>query len=273
MERVKILSFVALTQYVMRYAVMMPLTQSAGVEMQISELTFAALVASSMCIAASICRQNTKTIHLIICATGLLTGGGIIWMIGVSSMITVYIMVALMVTFYFSFYRHQFLVGNIYVAIFSAMIPLPILLEIPLIYRIYGQNPALVSNLNFAIYIVIFLAVFIFLTALLCEFLRDTEDFENDNISDDCQSFPFVMGSPFVKQTIICINAALIIMICCLYFLLLRDITGWFSFLYLLFLIVIPILLVSWKVHFAETGDHYRRACNLMKMTLIAGVA
>ena len=293
------LVMIAFTQYVMRYAVIFPLAQSHGVDFQLSGFTFFLLVFSTMCTAAAgyaindyfdvktdkinrpgkvvvgrkIGRHKAVMIHIIICATGILLGGYVTWKAGIAELALMYIVVAAMLWLYSLVYKRQFLIGNIIVALFSALVPMLVLLDIPPIYKSYGQFLLEQgASLNVAVYWISGVAVFAFLTSLSREIIQDAEDFEGD-AAYGCRSLPIVMGDRFTKWTIIGINAVTVVLTGIVYGFFLRHTSGWFSFFYLLLLLIVPVVFISWKVHQAATSDDYRRAAIWMKWVMLAGIA
>ena len=292
------LLLIAFTQYVMRYAVILPLANLHGVELQLNGFTFFCIVLSTMCTAAAgyaindyfdmktdninrprkvvvgkaINRHKTVMAHGILCAAGILLGGYVTWMAGIPELVLVYIMVAGLLWLYSFTYKRQFLIGNIIVALFSALVPMMALLDIPPIYQSSG---AILlergANLNFAVFWILGVAVLAFLTTLSHEIIKDAEAFEGD-FTYGCRSLPIVMGDGYTKWTIIGINAIIVVMLALVYQFFLRQLHGFFSFLYILLLLIIPIVFISWKVLKAATSDDYHRAGDWMIRVMIAGV-
>jgi len=292
------LLLIAFTQYMMRYAVILPLVQLHGVKFQLSGFTFFCIVLSTMCTAAAgyaindyfdvktdkinrpgkvvvgraINRHKTVMAHGILCAAGILLGGYVTWSAEIPELVLVYIMVAGMLWLYSFTYKRQLLIGNIIVALFSALVPMMALLDIPPIYKSYGsffleQD----ANLNFSVFWILGVAVFAFLTTLSHEIIKDAEAFEGD-ATYGCRSLPIVMGDRFTKCTIIGINTIIVVLIVFVYQFFLRQLFGFFSLLYLLLLLIFPIVFISWKVHQATTSNDYRQASNWMIWVLLSGI-
>jgi len=290
---------IAFTQCVMRYAVILPLAQSHGVEFQLSGFTFFCLVFSTMCTAAAgyaindyfdvktdkinrpdkvvvgkyISRRKTMLSHIVLCATGILLGGYVTWAAGIPELVMVYIAASGILWLYSTIYKRQFLIGNVIVALSFALVPMMVLLDIPPIYSTYGQ--ILLdkgANLNFAMFWILGVAVFAFLTALSHEIIKDAEDFEGD-VAYGYNSLPVVLGDQCTKWAIIGINVSVVAMLGIVYGWFLRHMAGYFSFFYILLLLVVPVTLISWKVLKATTCDDYRRAGNWMKLVMLAGIA
>jgi len=293
------LLLIAFTQYVMRYAVILPVANLYGVEFQLSGFTFFCIVLSTICTAAAgyaindyfdmktdninrprkvvvgkaINRHKTVMAHGILCAAGILLGGYVTWMAGIPELVLIYIMVAGMLWLYSFTYKRQFLIGNIIVALFVALVPMITLLDIPPIYKSYSailleQG----ANLNFAVFWILGVAVFVFLTILSHEIIKDAEAFEGD-FTYGCRSLPIVMGDGYTKWTIVGINIIIIVLLVVVYQFFLHQIFGFFSFLYILLLLIVPIIFICWKVLKATTSDDYRRAGNWMIWVMLAGIS
>ena len=293
------LLMIAFAQYVMRYSVIMPTAHLYGVELQLSGFTFFCIVFSTMCTAAAgyaindyfdvktdkinrpgkvvvgrdINRHKTVMTHIALCSAGIFLGGYVTWKSGIPQLALVYMMIAGMLWLYSSIYKRQFLTGNLIVALFSALVPLMVLLDIPPIYEAYAAILlAQGANLNFAVFWILGVAVFAFLATLSLEIIKDAEDFEGDAVYG-CRSIPIVLGDRYSKWIIIFINASIVALLVLAYQLFLSLLTGSFSFLYILFLLVIPIFFISWKVFKATSIDEYQCAAKWMKWVMIAGIA
>ena len=293
------LLMIAFTQYVMRYAVIMPLVQLYDVKFRLNGFTFFCVVFSTICTAAAgyaindyfdiktdqinrpgkvvvgkaINRHKTVLTHGILCAAGILLGGYVTWMAGIPELVLLYVVVAGILWLYSFTYKRQFLIGNIIAALFSALVPMMALLDIPPIYSAYGtflleQG----ANLNFAVFWILGICVFAFLTTFSHEIIKDAEAFEGD-VAYGCRSLPVVLGDRYTKWSIIGVNASIIVMLGLVYQIFLRQMSGYFSFFYLLLLLVIPLAFISWKVLKATTDSDYRRAGNWMKWVMLAGTA
>jgi len=290
---------IAFTQCVMRYAVILPLVRLYGVEFQLSDFTFFCVVFSTICTAAAgyvindyfdvktdninrpakvvvgrtIARRKAMKTHIILCTTGVLLGGYVTWKAGIPELALVYIVVAGMLWLYSSVYKRQFLIGNIIISLFFALVPMLALLDIPPIYKVYG-NFLLEKgvNLDLALYWIMGVAVFAFLITMSNMIIRDAGDFEGD-AAYGCRSLPIVMGDRWTKWTIVGIIATIIVLLCLIFYIFLRQFSGAFSFFYLLLLLVLPLIFICRKVLKATTCNDYRRAGNQMKWVMVAGIA
>ena len=160
--------------------------------------------------------------------------------------------------------------GNLIVALGTAMIPLQLAyFDISALIQTYG--PAMVAKgLSFKIlfaWLATF-ALFAFLTNLVREMIKDLEDFEGD-ASYGCNSLPVVLGISATKVVIIALNLLTIGLLTYVYFTYITDpLSKW----YLLFLIVIPLLLVSYYLTRAKTQKHFHWLSQAIKLIMLMGI-
>jgi len=281
-----LLIMIPVTLYMMRYTVIFPLIKEYGFEFQLSSFTFLCLGLSLICMAAAgyaisdyfekfpeqIQWDKSIALYIILCLSGILLGGYVTLEVGMSKLIFLYIVVAILLWMYSAIYKRQILIGNIIIAMISAMIPLSVLLDIPPIYSFYGQ---FAINLNFAVFWIIGIAIFIFVTVFLYAIIKDIEEFEA-NIDYDWKTLPFVMGDRYTKKVIIGINTAIITMLFFVYFkfeIFFIQNSPFISFFYLISLLIIPLLYITWKVYKAVTPNDYRQAGNTIKILWLAALA
>jgi 4-hydroxybenzoate polyprenyltransferase len=297
------LLIIAFTQWMMRYAIIQPVVRMYGFELQMSGFTFFCLVLSTICTAAAgyaindyfdvkadyinrpddvvvgktISRRKAMLAHIVLCVSGILLGGYVTWSAGVAKFVLIYLFVAGMLWLYSFIYKRQFLIGNIIVAFFTALVPLMPLLDIPPVYSAYHQDFAGTGiNLNLAVEWILGFAGFAFLTTLSREIIKDAEDFEGD-VAYGCRSLPVVLGSTCTKWVIICTNTVITGAVACIFWKYLRYApTGqfdYFSLIYLSVSLIVPLSWVSRLVYKTVTNNDYRKAGNVMKIIMLAGTA
>ena len=296
------LLIIAFTQYMMRYTLIWPSVESYGYELQLNGFTFFCIVLATMCTAAagyaindyfdvkadninrpgrvivgnSISRRKAMKIHSIFCVLGVLLGGYVTWEAGVPLLVLLFILVAGMLWLYSFTYKRQFLIGNLIVSLFTALVPMLVLLDIPPLHNEY-RNELLAMGRDFypAMFLIMGFAAFAFLTTLSREIIKDTEDFEGD-AAYGCRSVPITLEITYTKQIIVGINLLIIIAIEYVFWRFFRyDSSGHFdylSFFYTFGLLVIPLLWLSRKVYQANTSADYRNAGNWMKAVMLFGI-
>jgi len=292
MKRVQVLVVIPLLTYFKRYTVIYPLIKTYDIEFQLSCFSFLCLVLAMMCLCVSYLivdffdrsrpvsgldpdrGPNTSGKSFFwfatVCAVGLIPTAYLTWKTGEISILYVYFSVAIVLWLLANVYRKQMLVGNLVIAILSALIPLTVLLDINQLQGFYGKYALI---FDFATYSIIGFALFVFLTVLVYDMICDIAEFESD-VDYDWKTLPFVMGDRFTKKVIIAIIATIIAALFYAYIkyeIFFNTIGILFSFFYLLFLLVIPLLFTIWKIHKASSGNDYRSAGNIIKLVILAG--
>lgn len=297
---------VIITMVLMRYAVLDPLVKKIGIvlnsnpsqevsmQLQLPLLDFILLVAATVLITAGgyvindyfdiktdlinrgkvivgtkIDRRTAMMWHFILNFLGIVIGLYISWRAGYTMMGTLFIIVSGLLYFYSASYKRQFLVGNIIVAILTAAVPMLVAIyEWPSLYRYYAANAIETPDLDFILYWVGGFSVFAFLTTLAREIIKDIEDFEGD-LAYGRNTLPVVLGITTSKI----ISAVLVITIIILLYL-----TWYFyvndriTLIYVSVAIVIPLLLVFFRLIKNNGRENIHSASNIMKIAMLTGV-
>ncbi len=299
--RVKNLLIIAFTQYLMRYAVIFPMLESRGYESQFSNLNFFLLVLTTMLIAAAgyaindyfdtstdmlnrpktvvvgkhIKRRSVMNLHIILNITAIVIGFYISWQINLWKLVYIYILITGLLWFYSSSYQKMFLVGNVIVALLTAMVPLmTVLYEIPPLNAKY-YDVLLMINDNF--YDVFFwiagFSIFAFITTLNREIIKDTEDFEGDNAYGS-RSLPVVAGIKTSKIVTASISFLTIVLIIFTYFYLIHipQNVDFVSIIYIAILLVFPNLFLIFKIFKAKEKRDWKIIGDISKLIMLFGV-
>ncbi len=296
---------VAATQYLMRYAVIDSILQfynnhSNGefyFTLQISDLNFFILVLATVLVTAAgyvindyfdtktdnlnkpemvvvgryVSRRQAMIIHLILNILGIILGTYVSWRIGHLKFGLIFVLIAGILWYYSTTYKRQLLIGNIIVALLTAMVPLLVVLfELPMLNKAYS-GILLEYNQTFLpiFYWVAAFAFFAFLTNLIREIIKDMEDFEGD-AAYGRNSLPIVGGTFISKAIIITLLFFVLAAIIFAYvqFLTQSEISMW----YLLIFEVLPILFIITKIILAKTKKDYSIASLAMKVIMTFGV-
>ncbi len=300
------LSIVILTMVLMRYAVIAPLlgkigvvlTQGTGEELpvtlQFPWYDFIILVAATVFITAGgyvindyfdiktdlinkgkvivgtkIPRRTAMMYHNIFNIVGVAAGFYISWKAGYTMMGALFLIVSGLLYFYSASYKRQFLVGNIIVAVLTAMVPLLVAFyEWPSLYRYYAVNANSVPEINIIFYWVGGFALFAFLTTLTREIIKDIEDFEGD-IAYGRNTIPVVLGILPSKIVSVCLIFLTIILLYLTWFFFVNDMI---TLIYITAGVVLPLFLVIYKVFISQNRKQLHSASNIMKIAMVAGI-
>jgi len=296
------LLIIAFTQYAMRYLIMEPLLPTASFSLQFSNLHFFLLVMATLFIAAagyiindyfdtrtdrinkpekvvvgiSVNRRTAMTMHTIFNLIGVGIGIYLSIHIGVVSMSFIFFLTAGLLWFYSTNYKRQFLVGNLTVAFLTAMVPLIVVLfEIPMLNKEYGTIMLQYnSSFNYIFIWVAGFSIFAFLTTLIREIIKDTEDFEGD-AAYGMKTLPIAAGIPLTKAILTVLITGTVFL---LVFILVKFImfsaaqTDYISLTYFAAFLVIPFIILLTLILIARDKADYHRASVLIKMIMLFGV-
>ncbi len=301
--RIQNLLIIAATQYMMRLFIVEPILAVNGFVPQLDHLHFFLLVFSTMAITAAgyvindyfdmktdllnrpstvivgrkISRRWAMIIHIIINGAGILTGIYLAWHIGILSLGVAYLLAAGILWFYSTTYKRQFLVGNIIVAVFTAMVPFVVVIfEIPMLNKTYRE--ILIANhmnFNHLLAWVGGFSFFAFLSTLIREIIKDIEDFEGDSAYGR-NTMPVVLGIRFAKIVVLVLILAIITSLIYVYARFLYhdpegnpDLLslGWFTLL-----LVIPFMYLLYRMLAAKEKKDYHACSQITKLIMLAGI-
>ena len=296
------LLIIAATQYAMRYLIMKPLLPSDLFTLQLGDFQFGLLVLSTIFIAAAgyiindyfdtqtdminkparvvvgvrVGRRVAMILHAMFNIFGVGIGIYLSFYIHLPSLSLVFMLASGLLWFYSTNYKKQFLVGNLSVAVLTGLVPLMVVLfEIPLLNSEYGQvmlrNEA---SFNYIIAWVGGFSFFAFITTLIREIIKDTEDFEGDR-AYGMKTLPIILGSRWTKTVIV---GLVVITITMLIYLLAKFImfsgeeTDYISLIYFSAALIVPCFVLITLVMIARNKSDYRRASLTIKLIMLFGI-
>lgn len=289
----------------MRYAVIFPNLHSRGYVSQFSDLNFFLLVLTTVLLAAAgyaindyfdtktdlinrpktvvlgkhINRRFAMTLHVVLNILAVLLGFYISWQIGLWKLIYIYVIITGLLWFYSTSYQKQFLIGNIIVALLTAMVPMmTVLYEIPPLNKAYFDTLLILKdNFNDVFFWITGFSVFAFITTLNREIIKDIEDFEGDKAYGS-RTIPVVAGikiSKIITVSLTLITIALLAFVYNEYLLypcsdcITKD---YLSGIYIAVFIVLPSFFLIYKIVQAETKEHWHTAGIISKIIMLFGV-
>jgi 4-hydroxybenzoate polyprenyltransferase len=300
------LMVVILTMILMRYAVLAPLVNRVGVVMtqgngeeipmslQFPWYYFLMLVASTVLITAGgyvindyfdiktdlinkgkvivgtkIPRRKAIMWHSVLNVAGVLLGFFISYESGYIWLGILFLIVSGLLYFYSASYKRQFLIGNIIVALLTAMVPmLVVFYEWPALYKYYTANAVVLPGFNFITYWIGGFALFAFLTNLIREIIKDIEDFEGD-LAYGRNTIPIVIGVLSAKIVAACIIVITIILLYLIWYFYINDTI---TLIYISAAIVLPLLFVIFMLLRSTEKKQLHSASSLMKIVMLTGL-
>jgi 4-hydroxybenzoate polyprenyltransferase len=294
--RLQNLLIIALTMYLMRYAIIAPQLKLFNIEFQFPSLHFFLLVMATIFITAAgyvindyfdtktdmlnhpdtvtvgktISRRLAIIIHMALNIVGCIIGVYISFYIGMPVLSFIFLLIPGMLWFYSTTYKRQFLIGNVIVAFLTALVPLMVLLfEVPLLVKVYGRM-MLQEHMDFnslSVWIGGY-TIFAFLLTLIREVVKDIEDYEGDTAFGR-NTLPIVLG---VNITIYILDFLLLMIVGLLSYLIVYFVPDLISQIYVSILLILPMLLSLYLLHRAKTQLQYHRVSTLLKGIMLAGV-
>jgi len=214
-------------------------------------------------------RRMAMMWHNIFNIAGVAAGFYISWKAGYIMMGALFLIVSGLLYFYSASYKRQFLVGNLIVAILTAMVPLLVVFyEWPALYRYYTLNAVSLPEINIIFYWVGGFSLFAFLTTLTREIIKDIEDFEGD-IAYGRNTIPVVIGILSSKVVSVCLIIITIVLLYIIWYFFINDII---TLIYLSVLIAVPLVFVIYKVVQSINKKQLHFASSLMKIIMLSGI-
>jgi len=214
-------------------------------------------------------RRKAMLWHNYLNIGGVAAGFYVSWRAGYFWLGMLFLVVSGLLYFYSASYKRQFLVGNIIVAILTAMVPmLVVIYEWPALYRYYEINAVEAPSFNLILYWVGGFAVFAFISTLIREIIKDIEDFEGDQAYGR-NTVPVAIGMLSSKIVSVCLILIMIAMLYAVWYFFIRDTI---TLVYISAAIALPLSAVALLLMAGRNRSHLHRAGNLMKIVMLTGI-
>jgi 4-hydroxybenzoate polyprenyltransferase len=227
-------------------------------------------------------RRVAMLTHFVLNVLGLLIGAWVSWRSGVWFVILFQVFAGGVLWFYSLYLKHEPLIGNLSIALITALIPLMLLLFefIPLYQalgeglfiplrdaELSGKDPS--SRLNLIIFWTLAYSCFAFVSTLIRELQKDLADMEGDR-TVGARTLPLLLGAKRTKGIAL---GLIILFLAALGF-------GWASFLkdlptllYMLIGIGTPCFVSAVLLFYgSDEGSGYAKASIAMKLTMLMGI-
>ncbi|MBL6657034.1 MAG: geranylgeranylglycerol-phosphate geranylgeranyltransferase [Flavobacteriales bacterium] len=279
--RFKNLLIIALSQYLVRYALIIPMTDSRS----LSDLQFFYLVLSTLFIAAAgyiindyfdtqvdrlnerkviidntIKRREAILLHFVLSGIGVFLGFYLGWRVGIANLGFINLFSSTALWFYSTNMKKGYLSGNIIISLLAALT----LFIVPM-YEII-PNPEV--NGQSAFYLICFYSIFAFVTTFIREIIKDFEDQFGDS-KMGYNTFAIVSAKT-AKITVQTISILLILSIAVIsYFQIQYD--GLYAAIYVWLSIELPLIYFFIKLRNANDKKTYHQLSQLIKLIMLTG--
>jgi 4-hydroxybenzoate polyprenyltransferase len=296
------LLIVALTMFVMWWGLLRTLTHVNGLALQLAEWQFICLMLSVVLITAGgnvindyfdqqidkvnkpskvivgrfVKRRIAMGGHIVLSGVGILLGALVAVSIGRPTYVLVFPVAVAVLWFYSTRFKRTFLLGNIVVAIMTALVPLLVgLFEIPLLQRAHIDELLITQSVEDIIayftglwYWIIAYAAFAFVSTLVRELQKDMADVPGDKVAG-CNTAPIVLGYGVSRGLSLAQHMVLVVGLLVIRKVLPDD---GFSYYYIGILVILPILLSAGITMTATSRKRFVLAGRVMKFAMITAV-
>jgi 4-hydroxybenzoate polyprenyltransferase len=288
------LLFIVLTQMLFRYFILpfVYLKAHPGFEgIKLSERLFYLLVFASVCIAAAgyiindyfdenidqvnktskvivgkfIRRRSAILLHALLSFIGLALSLYIGYKLS-NILIPFFNFIAIsLLLIYSSTFKKKILIGNFLISLLSAWVILVITLA-EYRFRISPEDVVWQGLLKMSFVY----AGFAFIISLVREVIKDMEDIEGD-IKYNCKTMPIMWGLP-VSKVFTAVWIAVLVGVLFAILIYVIQLGWWFSALYSLFAIIVPLLWVLQKLYKANKSSDFHTLSSAVKLIMLAGI-
>ncbi|MBF8150910.1 geranylgeranylglycerol-phosphate geranylgeranyltransferase [Winogradskyella sp. F6397] len=289
--RWKNLLMIALMQYLIKYALLLPFQESHGVLITLSHFNFFLLVLATVCIAAGgyiindiydveadkinkpnrliinkhISEKKATNLFVVLNIIGVGLGFYLSNGIGKPEFFAIFFMTSALLYMYASYLKQIAVVGNIVVSI---LVCLSILLVgiIELIPVITDNNKAIQTTF---LYIIRDYAIFAFMVNLIRELVKDIEDIDGD-YKAGIQTLPIILGRE--RTTKIVFILSLIPIFSIVYYVITYLFKQQVVVGYFLILVIAPLIYVSIKLFSANQKAQFKHISTVLKLVMLTGM-
>ncbi len=290
------LLIIALVQYLLRHFLIAPLASLYNFELQVGDFHFFLLVLSTVLIAAggyaindyfdvridrlnkpdemvidkSVERREAMLLHAILTGAGLFLGIVVAYKAGMLYLAVIHVLCAILLWYYSLSWKRIFLIGNLVVALLTALVPITsgAFDLLPMVAAYDAEIRQLDLTLAPFIYWVAGYSSFAFLLTWLRETVKDMEDIEGDRACGS-HSLAVVLGDAKSRWVTTLLALVALLMLGMLQYRFMHD---WLSIFYFSLLLYLPLLLSIGKVFRAKGKGDYHIAGNMLKGVMLAGI-
>jgi 4-hydroxybenzoate polyprenyltransferase len=290
------LIIIVITQLLVRYCIIAPILKYADLSLRLSGFCFFLVVLSTVLIAAAgyvindyfdrktdlvnrpeavivgkiIKIRSAMAQHILFNIIGIATGFYVSVKIGEPLLGLVFITAGGLLWFYSTTYKRQLLIGNLIVALLTALVPLIVFLfEFPVLKNSYYELLTVYGSIiKYLTAWIMGYSGFAFLLTLAREIIKDAEDFEGDH-ADGSRTIPVVLGTSCTKAIVV---ALFIITLIAIFYIYLMYLNNRFTLYFICIMLVAPMIYNVYKVVGAGSRRDYKIASLITKIIMVNGL-
>jgi len=290
------LLFIALTQFLFQYCIVMPALQKENVTSNLTPELFILLVFASVCIAAAgyiindyfdlnidrvnkpdrviidkvIRRRWAIVWHFVLSGIGILLTFYVGWKIHNIPLGFANILCVALLWFYSTTFKKRLLIGNIIISLLTAWVVLILyIVQVPLFFYSVA-SAAQIAAISKIFKLAALYGGFAFISSLIREAIKDVEDMPGD-LKYGCRTMPIVWG---INVSKVFIATWLIVLLASLFILqaYVLHFRWWWSAVYCFVLIILPLLYIFRKLFKAQDTASFHKLSNWVKLVMLTGI-
>ena len=304
------LVIIGFTQYAIRFGIILPFLNQAGLDLFLSEKLFALLVMATVLIAASgyiindyfdvkldllnkpkqliigksISRRQAMFLHVLVNSVGILMAAYVAIKIQHLLLIFFQLISAALLWFYSVNFKKQILIGNFIIAALTALVPFTAgYYEVVVMFDdvkkagSLGTNSfaaqslgSLLFSIKYLLYWVVGYSAFAFLLTFIREIIKDCEDIEGDK-AFDCKTLPIVYGISKAKKVALWTTVLLLLLLAFLELIQVLS-KDWISLTYFLVFISLPLIWIVFKINSSDKKRDFFIISQSIKIVMLLGI-
>lgn len=175
----------------------------------------------------------------------------------------IYITIPLLLLLYSAWFKRKFFIGNLIVALFSAIVPFIVWVHEVALHPQYLNIHYKIGNYLLAY------TFFAFLVSMMREIVKDVEDIKGDKLYG-CTTMPIILGVKKIKQILFSINIVLIVGLG--FILIYLSKVNVLTSVILSITLLLPSLIMFYFIFSAKMKQHFSRMSLFLKIIMILGI-
>lgn len=296
--RYKNLFIIALLQVLLRYGLLLPILSHYGIDPALSDLRFILVVASTVLLAASgyvindyfdiridrinrpdsviignkISRRTALFLHVLLTVTGVFIGLFLAYVARKENYALMYILIPAFLWYYSTTFKRHAVIGNLIISLLTALVPYVVVsIEFAMLARVHGADILQSDACSTAWFWTTGFAFFAFITNLMREIIKDTEDLKGDK-AVGCRTLPITIGVNYTKALVIMMVMGSLVALWLIYFFIPQIQMIPYVFIYFSIGLSLPYLVLLVQLYRSKSSKGFHVASSISKVIMLLGI-
>lgn len=296
--RYKNLFIIALLQVLLRYGLLLPILAHYGINPVLTDLRFGLLIVSTILLAASgyvindyfdiridrinrpdtvlvgkhIKRRTALFLHVLLTVTGVFVGLFLAYVARKENYALMYILIPALLWYYSTTFKRHAVIGNLIISMLTALVPYVVVsLEFAMLARVHGEAILQTNACSTAWFWTTGFAFFAFITNLIREIIKDTEDLRGDK-AVGCRTLPIAIGVNFTKILVSLMVIGSVVTLWLLFFFIPEVQNIPYAATYFILCLSIPYLLLLFQLYRSKSSNGFHTASSISKVIMLLGI-